>query len=460
MPSCRRECIAASLALLLGADAYLPAQRAGPAAPRGSSSVRMFGPGAAAAGERIVVTGVGVVSALGNGDDFWKGLVGGKSGIDTIQGFDASKFPTTIGAECLDFEAKPWFENVKNAKATDRYSHMAMAAARMAIEEAQLPDAALQSERAAIILGTAFGGMDTFEKQHLNFDKGKKVSPFTVPALLPNTGAGILAIELGCTGPNYGVVSACAAGSHAIGTALRQMQYGEADVCIVGGSEAAMTPFSYAGFSAMKAMCSSYNDAPQTASRPFDATRAGFVMGEGAGMLVLETEAHAKARGAPILCELAGYSATCDANHITTPHPEGAGLASCLKKALADGGVSIDEVDYINAHGTSTAYNDKFETMAIKKVFGEHAKNVPISSTKSMTGHTLGAAGGIEAAICAKFMATGDVPPTINYATPDPECDLDYVPNAARKVLKPRAAISDNLGFGGHNAAIVFKAYE
>jgi len=302
--------------------------------------------------------------------------------------------------------------------------------------------------------------MDTFEKMTLNNDKGKKVSPFTIPMLLGNTASGIIGIEVGAMGPNFGVASACAAGSHSLGEAFRHIQNGGADMMLAGGTEAAITPLSFAGFCAMKAMCSSYNDDPKHASRPFDANRAGFVMGEGAGVLLLETEEHAKARGATIYCELAGYAATCDAHHITTPHPEGAGLAACLRNAIADAGIAPTEVDYINAHGTSTAYNDRFETMAIKQVFGEHAYKLAVSSTKSMTGHTLGAAGGIEAVIAAKVMQTGKVPPTINYQEADPDCDLNYVPNTAQTIEKPRAAISDNLGFGGHNAAIVFKAYE
>merc|ERR1719454_1768525 len=320
---------------------------------------------------------------------------------------------------------------------------------------------AVEKSRFGVIVGSAFGGMETFETQTLNLNKGKKVSPFCIPALLGNTASGIVGIELGAQGPNFGVASACAAGSHAIGEAMRFMQNGEADIMITGGSEAAITPLSFGGFCAMKAMCSSYNENPKQASRPFDADRAGFVMGEGAGVLLLETEEHAKARGAKIYCELAGYAATCDAHHITTPHPEGAGLSTCLANALDAAGVAPSDVEYINAHGTSTAYNDKFETMAIKTVFGEHAKDLRISSTKSMTGHTLGAAGGIEAVIAAKVMQTGVVPPTINYETPDPECDLNYVPNTAQTLpSKPKAAISDNLGFGGHNAALVFKAYE
>lgn len=409
--------------------------------------------------KKIVVTGLGTVTAVGSGDEFWSNLIGGVSGVDTITSFDASRFPTTIGAECKDFDAKQYFDNAKNVKATDRYTHLAMAASRMAVEDAGLDLSAVQNSRFGVVVGSAFGGMDTFEKQVLQLDKGKKISPFAIPQLLGNTASGMIAIELGAEGPNYGVASACAAGSHAMGTALRHLQNGEADLMLTGGAEAAITPLSFAGFCAMKAMCSTFNDNPKAGSRPFDAARAGFVMGEGAGVLLLETEEHAKARGAKIYCEFAGFAATCDAHHITTPHPEGRGLSECLRLALSDAGVAPTDVAYINAHGTSTAYNDKFETMAYKKVFGDHASNLFISSTKSMTGHTLGAAGGIEAAVCAKVMQTGDVPPTLNYETPDPECDLNYTPNKAHKLEAPKAVISDNLGFGGHNAAVVFKAY-
>jgi len=414
-----------------------------------------------AAGEpKIVVTGLGVVSALGSGDDFWNSLLKGECGIDAITHFDASKFPTTIGAEVKDFDPKPYFGNAKTVKSTDRFTHLAVAASKMALEDAGVEMESVDKKRFGCIVGTAFGGMETFEKQTLNHNAGKKVSPFTIPALLGNTASGIIGIEVGAQGPNFGVASACAAGSHALGEALQHMRAGRADVMLSGGTEAAMTPLSFAGFCAMKAMCSKYNDDPKTASRPFDSDRAGFVMGEGAGMLLLETEEHAKARGAKIYCELAGYAATCDAHHITTPHPEGAGLTECLKLAIDDANVPLTDVAYINAHGTSTAYNDKFETMAIKNVFGEHAYKLKISSTKSMTGHTLGAAGGIEAVIAAKVMQTGKVPPTINYATPDPDCDLDYTPNTAATLDAPKAVISDNLGFGGHNAALVFKAYD
>ncbi|KAL1499368.1 hypothetical protein AB1Y20_011575 [Prymnesium parvum] len=416
-------------------------------------------PSMAAAEPRIVVTGLGVVSAIGSGDEFWTSLLEGKSGVATITHFDASRYPTTIGAEVKQFDPKPYFSSPKTIKSTDRFTHFAVAASKMAMEDAGVDTASIDRKRFGCIVGSAFGGMDTFEKQTLNNDAGKKVSPFTIPALLGNTASGIIGIEVGAQGPNFGVASACAAGSHALGEALYHLRRGGADMMLSGGTEAAITPLSFAGFCAMKAMCSQYNDNPEAASRPFDAARAGFVMGEGAGMLLLETEAHAKARGAKIYCELAGYGATCDAHHITTPHPEGAGLAECLRLSLEDAGLAPSDVGYINAHGTSTAYNDKFETMAIKKVFGEHAYNLKISSTKSMTGHTLGAAGGIEAVVAVKVVETGQVPPTINYATPDPDCDLDYVPNKASTLGSSRAVISDNLGFGGHNAALVFKPY-
>jgi len=344
-------------------------------------------------------------------------------------------------------------------KSSDRYCHFGVASSKLAIADAQLDLEKINKERFGVILGSAFGGADTFEKQAANVASGKNVSPFAIPMLLGNTAAGIIGIELDAQGPNFAVNSACAAGSHAIGEAMRSIQNGKSDIMLAGGAEASMTPLMFGGFCAMKAMCSTFNDHPSKASRPFDANRAGFIMGEGAGMLLLESEEHAIARGANIYCELSGYGATCDAHHITTPHPEGRGLSKCFSLALEDAGVQPIEIDYINAHGTSTAYNDKFESLAIKEVFGEHAYNLKVSSTKCMTGHTLGAAGGIEAAIVAKVLQTGDIPPTMNYENPDPDCDLDYVPNKAQHIDSPRAAISDNLGFGGHNAALVFKAY-
>jgi 3-oxoacyl-[acyl-carrier-protein] synthase II len=297
----------------------------------------------------------------------------------------------------------------------------------------------------------------------LHFCVTVQVSPFTIPALLGNTASGVIGIEMGCKGPNYGVTSACASGSHAIGEALGMIRDGHADRMLAGGTEATMTPLCFAGFTAMKAMNTDFNDNPKAGSRPFDASRGGFIMGEGAGVILLESLESAKARGAKIYAEMVGYGATCDAYHITTPAPEGRGLAAAMEMALAESGIEKTDVSYINAHGTSTPYNDKFETMAIKKVFGDHATakdgRFVVSSTKGVTGHTLGAAGGIEAVVAVRSIADNVVPPTINYETPDPDCDLDYVPNEKRE-MEVKAAMSTNLGFGGHNAAILFKKYE
>jgi 3-oxoacyl-[acyl-carrier-protein] synthase II len=414
----------------------------------------------------VVVSGVGMVTSLGHGAGAWSSLLEGRSGVSTVTHFDPSAFATTIGGQVGDwFMAGDYFDSAKSVKQNDRYTHFGLAAARMAVEHAGLDLAATDRSRVGVMVGSAFGGMQTFEDEvnKLTAKGPKRVSPFTIPGLLGNTVSGIIGIELGCQGPNFGVVSACAAGSHAIGQALRALQYGEADVIICGGAEAAITPLSYAGFCAMKAMASDRNDDPQSASRPFDKHRSGFVMGEGAGVVVLETLEHAQRRGAAdkVLCEMAGYAATCDAHHITTPHPEGRGLFKCLEQALRDAGAAPSDVGYINAHGTSTAYNDKFETMAYKRVWGAAASELLISSTKSMTGHTLGAAGGIEAAICAMALKTGDVPPTINYEEADPECDLNYCPNVAGRMPAGKTvAISDNLGFGGHNGALVMRAID
>jgi 3-oxoacyl-[acyl-carrier-protein] synthase II len=302
--------------------------------------------------------------------------------------------------------------------------------------------------------------METIEKQSFTlFERGpRKVSPFMIPALIANMASGVVAIEINARGPNFGVVSACATGSHSIGESAQMIRHGRADVMIAGGSEAAITRLGYAGFCSMKAMSTGFNDTPEKASRPFDLNRDGFVMGEGAGILVLESEESAKARGARIYCELVGYAATCDAHHITMPDPEGKGLAEALRGALSDAGLETTDVDYINAHGTSTKYNDKFETLAVKNVFGDFAPNLLMSSTKSMTGHLLGAAGGIEAAACCKAIETGKIPPTINYDDPDPDCDLNCVPNKAIDA-KVDVALSNNLGFGGHNTSIAFRRY-
>jgi 3-oxoacyl-[acyl-carrier-protein] synthase II len=309
-----------------------------------------------------------------------------------------------------------------------------------------------------VLIGSGIGGMWTYENQLKNlFERGpRKVSPFTIPSLIGNMCSGLVAIDIGARGPNFGVVSACATATHAIGEAMHMIRRGDADVMIAGGAEAAITPFAYASFCSMKAM-STRNDDPEHASRPFDIGRDGFVMGEGAGVLVLESLAHAQARGAKIYCELAGYAATCDAYHITQPDPEGKGLSMAMKRALKSANVQPTDIDYINAHGTSTPYNDKFETLAIKKIFGDHARKVAISSTKSMTGHLLGAAGGIESVICVKTIQSGQIAPTINLTEPDPECDLDYVPNVKRSA-SVKTVLSNNLGFGGQNAAVVFRA--
>ena len=349
--------------------------------------------------------------------------------------------------------------DVKEARRSDRYTHFAVAAAKLAMKDSGLVVGEnLQSERFGVLIGSGVGGMDTIEKQSRAFiERGpRRVSPFMIPNLLANMSSGVVAIDLGAKGVNFSVVSACATGTHAIGEALLHLQSGKEDVILAGGSEAAVTPLSFAGFCAMKAMATNFNDDPAHASRPFDADRCGFVMGEGAGIIVLERYEHAVKRGARIYCEVSGYGATCDAYHITSPDIEGRGLSLCLQRTLDDAKVGTDGVDYINAHGTSTPYNDKFETAAIRKVFGADADKLMVSSTKSMTGHMLGAAGAIEAAVCAKVIQDGIVPPTINYEHPDPDCDLDYVPNTARKA-DVNVAISTNLGFGGHNGALLFK---
>jgi 3-oxoacyl-[acyl-carrier-protein] synthase II len=407
---------------------------------------------------RVVVTGAGVISALGlDTNTFWGSLVAGRSGVSLVTAFDTTDFACKIGAEIRDFDAARYMDP-KEARRNDRYTHFAVAAAKQAVADARIDPAGLDPERFGVFVGSGIGGMMTIETQcRVLFERGpRKVSPFMIPSLISNMASGIIAIEFGARGPNFSIVSACATGSHSIGEAMRTIRTGEADVMLAGGSEAAITALSYAGFCSMKAM-STRNDEPQRASRPFDLGRDGFVMGEGAGVLVLESLEHAKARGARIYCELAGYGASCDAFHITQPDPEGRGLSLAMRRALGSAGMQPAEIDYINAHGTSTPYNDKFETASIKKIFGEHATRLKISSTKSMTGHLLGAAGGIEAVVSVKAIETGTIPPTINLEQPDPECDLDYVPNQAVQV-PVRAVLSNNLGFGGQNAALVFRA--
>ena len=407
---------------------------------------------------RIVVTGLGVVSSLGTGvDPFWENLIAGKSGIQRVSHFDPTDFTCQIGAEVTDFEPGKWMD-LKEARRNDRYTQFAMAAAKLAIEDSGVEATAFEPSRFGILIGSGIGGIDTIQQQTQKLiERGpSRVSPFMIPSLIANIAGGVVAIELGARGPNFAVVSACATGTHAIGESLRILQNGEADVMLAGGSEAAITELGFAGFCSMKAMSTSRNNDPQRASRPFDSERDGFVMGEGAGVLLLETLEHATSRGANIICELSGYSASCDAYHITSPDVESRGLAQCIENAIADAGLQPEDIDYINAHGTSTPYNDKFETNAVKKVFGEHASKLKMSSTKSMTGHLLGAAGAIEAAACCKVLTSGTIPPTINYENPDPDCDLDYVPNEAQS-CDAQYVMSNNSGFGGQNASLIFK---
>eukprot|EP00752_Nemacystus_decipiens_P003058 g2835.t1 len=425
--------------------------------------------------KKIVVTGVGSLSSVGIGaDSHYRSLLEGKSGIETLPEW-AEEYPCKIGCLVKDFTPSDWMDG-KDAKRQGRYTQFAMAATNIALEDAKLDAEALEKvdkDKFGVLIGSGIGGVEFFENNCQKFNEAgagakglKKVSPFLIPALISNTASGVVAIEHKCKGPNFGVVSACATGTHAIGTAMDFMLRGEADVMIAGGSEAAMTPLCFAGFCSMRAMVTTFNDDPEHASRPFDQDRAGFVMGEGAGVLVLETEEHALARGATIYCEVAGYGATCDAHHITAPAPDGNGLSRAISAAMKMGDIEPEDMvgGYINAHGTSTPYNDKFETMAIKSALGDDvAKQVYISSTKSMMGHTLGAAGGLEAIVCAQVLRHGEIPPTKNLENPalDDGCDLNYCPGEkVVPAVKPKVAISDNLGFGGHNAALSFKAYE
>ncbi|MCR5183765.1 MAG: beta-ketoacyl-ACP synthase II [Opitutales bacterium] len=406
--------------------------------------------------KRVVVTGIGILSPVGNDKaTFWESLKAGKCGIQKIARFDATGLSCTVDAELKDFNMDPYMDP-KEQKRNDRYTQYAVAASKMAMQDAKLEIGQIPGPRLGVIIGSGIGGMETIEVQsRVLLEKGpRRISPFMIPMLISNMASGVVAIDLKAQAVNYGVVSACASGTHALGEAYRHVRDGDADVMVAGGAEAAITQLGIAGFCNMKAL--STTEDPMKACRPFDAERNGFIMGEGAGILVLEEYEHAKARGAHIYAEMVGYFATCDAYHITSPAPDGSGMAECFRCALKDAGVAPEEVDYINAHGTSTHLNDKFETMAIKEVFGDHARKLAISSTKSMTGHLLGAAGGVEAAACCLALEEGIIPPTINLHTPDPECDLDYVPNVARKA-DIKIAVSDNLGFGGHNAALVFK---
>lgn len=409
---------------------------------------------------RVVITGLGLITPIGIGkEQFWTNLTQGKSGIGPITRFDASGLSTQIAGEVKNFDPFQFLDK-KEAKRMDLFTQYAVSAAKMAVVDAGLDFNKIDRDRMGVILGTGIGGTETFESQHrILLERGaNRVSPFFVPMMIANMAAGQISITLGARGINYTVVSACASGANAVGEAFKAIQRGSADVIVTGGSEAAVTPMSMAGFCAMKAM-STRNDEPTKASRPFDVQRDGFVLSEGAGILVLESLEHALKRDAFIYCEIAGYGCTADAHHITAPAPEGSGAAKAMQLALRDAGLSTGDVQYINAHGTSTDLNDKFETMAIKEVFGEHAFRLAVSSTKSMTGHLLGAAGAVEIIATTLAIQNSIVPPTINYEHPDPDCDLDYVPNEARK-LKIDAALSNSLGFGGHNATVLVKRYE
>lgn len=408
---------------------------------------------------RVVVTGLGCVTPLGlNAETTWDNLIAGKSGIGPLTRRDPNKFPAKVAAEVKDFDIGD-FIDFKEGRRMDRFTQFAVASSLMAVEDAKLEINDQNAERVGVWIGSGNGGMETYEQQFRTFEaRGyRRVSPFFVPMLIADMAAGQVSITLGAKGPNACTVTACASGANSIGDAFKVIARGDADVMITGGSEAPITDMSIAGFSSMKAL--TFNNDPKTASRPFDKNRDGFVLGEGCGILVLEELERAKARGAKIYAEIVGYGATGDAYHITAPAPEGEGGARAMRMAIEDAGLRPEEVDYINAHGTSTPLNDKYETAAIKSVFGDHARRLAISSTKSMTGHLLGAAGAIEAIFTVKAIETGTLPPTINYETPDEECDLDYVPNEARK-MNVNAAISNSLGFGGHNVTLAFKKYE
>jgi 3-oxoacyl-[acyl-carrier-protein] synthase II len=399
-----------------------------------------------------------VVSPLGcDLGVFWQRLCSGYSGIRRITHFDASAMAAQIAAEVIEFEIDK-FISKKEQRRMDPFCHYAVAASKLAMVDSGLTMSAEDPTRVGCMIGSGIGGLQTLEEQHsILLSRGPdRCSPFMIPQMIVNMAAGLVAIEHGLKGPNYCVVSACASGAHSIGEAMRQIQRGDADAMVAGGTEATICPLGIAGFSAMRAL-STRNDAPEKACRPFDANRDGFIMGEGAGVVVVEEYEHARKRGARIYCEMGGYGATCDANHITAPAEGGEGAARAMRNAIRDAGLNPESVDYVNAHGTSTPLNDKNETAAIKGALGEQARKVMVSSTKSMTGHLLGAAGGLETVICALALQNGVVPPTMNYETPDPDCDLDYVPNAARNV-KIRVALNNSLGFGGHNSSLLMKA--
>jgi len=408
---------------------------------------------------RVVVTGLGALTPIGNtAEELWTGLTEGRSGIGPITKFDPAAYPTRIAGQIKNFDPLAYVDK-KEARRLDPYLQYAIASSVMAVADAGIDSARVDSERLGVMIGSGIGGITTLlDGEHVLLEKGPdRVSPFIIPMLIINMASGLVSMRFGAKGPNSSVVTACATGNHAIGDAFRLIARGDADVMIAGGAEAMIVPLTIAGFSAMKAM-STRNDEPERASRPFDADRDGFVCGEGAGIIVLELLEHAVRRDARIYAEIIGYGMAGDAHHMTAPDPEGEGAARAMTLALKDASLSPSDVGYINAHGTSTPYNDKFETLAIKRVFGEHAKKLAVSSTKSMTGHLLGAAGGVEAIATALALHHGLLPPTINYEKPDPECDLDYVPNQARK-QDVEVALSNAFGFGGTNATLAFRKY-
>lgn len=407
---------------------------------------------------RVVVTGLGVVSPVGNDvSTMWDHLISGHVGIGELTRVNADDFPTKIAAEVKDFDPKKYMEK-KDARKMDLFTQFAVAAAKMALDDAELTIDDSNAERTGVWIGSGIGGMSTYESQYEKFlEKGhRRVSPFFIPMMIPDMAAGQVSIQFGAKGINSCTVTACASGTNSIGDAFKVIQRGDADAMITGGTEAPMTNMSFAGFTQAGAL--SKSEDPKTASRPFDKNRDGFVMGEGAGILILESLEHAQERGAKIYAEICGYGSTGDAYHVTAPAPEGEGAARAMQQAVDDADVAVDSVDYINAHGTSTEYNDQYETNAVKTVFGEHAYQLAMSSTKSMTGHLLGAAGGLEAIVSVLSIKHNIMPPTVNYETPDEKCDLDYVPNEARE-KEVNVAMSNSLGFGGHNALLVFKKY-
>ncbi len=414
---------------------------------------------------RVVITGTGLITALGTGTEKnWQAMLAGTSGIAPITRFEVGKIDTRFAGEVKDFQPEQFIDR-REVRRMDLFAQYALAAADMAVKESGLPigpDAphGYAQEKVGVIVGSGIGGISSLEEQHRKgLDKGfDRLSPFFIIQMIINMAPGLISMRYGCKGPNWSPVSACATSAHAIGEAWKSIRVGETDAAIAGGAEAAITPLGMGGFSVMKAL-STHNDDPTRASRPFDKERDGFVMGEGAGIVVLEELEHAKKRGANILAELVGYGANSDAYHVTAPAPEGEGAARCMRLALASAGMNPEEVGYINAHGTSTPFNDANETKAIKAVFGAHAKKLAVSSTKSMTGHMLGAAGGAEAVISSLTLLRGIIPPTINYTTPDPDCDLDYVPNKARE-QRVEAAMSNSFGFGGTNAVLLFKRFK